>query len=813
MNKRLRTLVTATFTASVLCLGIFLFWTGILNWQEYAVNMWFWLFFASFILVLTELLNWTKNGKRSDMADFVVIGFLFFSVYLFTTDILNSLLGAFSIYLIFGLVELKDYSVINRLALITVITYNIIFFAGLVSTKARDTAFSLSFWIILVLGFAFFGRKYIVVWRFMSPQYLTLGLFFIAWLGVTSITEFTSLNLIPWIYAILIASEFLLYFVSGPILGKVLGVKTTDDPALKEMVAEISERLGIKGKVKVGVANYPIINAMAYGPTFDKRICIIAEDLEKIDKEELRGIVAHELAHVRGRHTLILTFISAGDLTFRWIFGIPATYYDYAFTDPEIPMLGFILLNIAIFIVLYIFVRILEARADLSVKKNGMGLNLAKALYTLEGFYASGREIGLNTMLLCDEKILPENRLLDYYETGRYISSYLVHPPKLSVLANLLNSHPPSPVRIASMFTDIKPLEEALFTFTLLSSKKSRKFGLRMSEVLPRVNSEMTKSFQKRFEIPNIGQWNESIARKELFNLVLGRTFIFVPRLGGSLVIGQVDDVTFGNDFTGAVEYIVKKTDGSVETLNPLYFKTIEVWLGGKYLLEKGKRLLKLERIENLDRFEDAEFVFQELERAGEEKPDPGPVSRKVKKFKLPLSLDFLEGLVGRTVFEKEKGTLKMWTCTRYSFDEGEMDFHLEFENEDGDKAEHAGKDLLIFPRTVFLAFYRDEQTIPYERKVVDFLISNGTRVSVYLKKPVNNQESGKVIAQSSEPGAGTITVKNVFGEEKLVSWKEVEGILFEEYTVRFTLKKNESITSKMWYKVLGRVAPWKVFT
>ena len=69
-----------------------------------------------------------------------------------------------------------------------------IFIAGLFSFYLGNpifinTAFAFSFWIILIMGFILFGRKYIVVWRFMSPAYLLLFLYVIAWIAIIFIVK------------------------------------------------------------------------------------------------------------------------------------------------------------------------------------------------------------------------------------------------------------------------------------------------------------------------------------------------------------------------------------------------------------------------------------------------------------------------------------------------------------------------------------------------------------------------------------------------------------------------------------------------
>ena len=108
---------------------------------------------------------------------------------------------------------------------------------------------------------------------------------------------------------------------------------------------------------------------MAYGSFLDKRIAIISDDLKNIPKDEIKGIIAHELSHTKGKHTLLLTAVTSLDLIFRMLLGIPATFYDYTFGNPQIPLVDFILLNFGIYIIIFIFVRILEGKADKKAKE------------------------------------------------------------------------------------------------------------------------------------------------------------------------------------------------------------------------------------------------------------------------------------------------------------------------------------------------------------------------------------------------------------------------------------------------------------
>ncbi|MFX0135871.1 MAG: M48 family metalloprotease, partial [Candidatus Hodarchaeota archaeon] len=473
MKKKVRYTLFIVFL--LVSIGISLLFNSFIFQYKLLTLITDWTFLITFFLYLLsieEFYRWVKIGKTSEMSDIVVIAFFFFLIFFFSKDFLTSIMGAFSIYLWVGIYELKDYPVLNKVLIISLVTYNIIFIAGIFSYYLKDpffinTSFAFSFWIILILGFILFGRKYIIVWRFMSPEYLTLFLYIIAWLAVVFINQYTPLTFITDkqigssgftfldffmnIYFILIVVNWVIYFFSGFILDKILGIKKVKEENLLKIVDAIKVDIGIKGKVKVGFGKYPILNAMAYGPVFDKRVAIIAENIDQIPEDELKGILAHELAHTKGKHTLILTLITSIDLIIRMLLGIPATYYDYTFGNPQMPLISFIFLNLAVYMLLFIFVRILEGRADLKTKKAGYANELATALYNLESFYATGREIGLNTMLLSEEKITRDNQLLNYMNTAIYLKRSMIKPSRASLIANLIHSHPPSYYRIAAI--------------------------------------------------------------------------------------------------------------------------------------------------------------------------------------------------------------------------------------------------------------------------------------------------------------------------------------------------------------------------
>ncbi|GAH66356.1 unnamed protein product, partial [marine sediment metagenome] len=185
-NKRILVLIlTLLLSGLYVYLFGFVFFTP--DWMTIILDIAFWITLLLYFFLVNEIWTWVKEGKRSELADIVFIAFLFCLIFFLLKDLMTSFMGAFFIYLLLGRSEVKEYEVLSKLLDISLITYAVIFFSGIISRIINNDiilniAFSFSIWLILGLGFAYFGRKYIVVFRFLSPEYLTLLLYVLAWL-------------------------------------------------------------------------------------------------------------------------------------------------------------------------------------------------------------------------------------------------------------------------------------------------------------------------------------------------------------------------------------------------------------------------------------------------------------------------------------------------------------------------------------------------------------------------------------------------------------------------------------------------------
>jgi len=739
-------------------------------------------------------------------------------------------MGSFSIYLWIGVAELKEYPVINKILVISMITYNIIFISGLISSYLNNpiflnTSFSFSFWIILILGFILFGRKYIVVWRFMSPQYLTLFLYILGWLAVVFVNQYLPIDFLDYIYIVLIFVNILIYFSSGVILDKLLGIKRIKDKKVRKIVNTVKEDIGIKGRVKVGFGEYPILNAMAYGSFFDKRIAIIAENIDNIPEDELKGIIAHELAHTKGNHTLILAVITITDLIIRMIFGFPATYYDYTFGNPQIPFVLFLVINFSVYILLYFFVRILEGYADKKAKKAGYKDQLVKALYNLESFYASGREIGLNTMLLCEEKISRDNKMLDYVETAQYINNSMIKPSKLSLLGNLLNSHPPTYHRILSILSDeISPYKETFLPLFYLRSKNQKKYAKEYSEARKGFKHIANQKFKELFNIENISLFFNNLEIKEKYKFFIDKNYIFKNLITGKYKYGKIEGLKLEDDISENVYFrINNQKNHKNEFLNASIYTKYEVNIGNHYIFSKTNPL-KLNQIEFNEDKSNGYYYF--LDRNQKE------IKKVINRTKIPISLEKIQDFLHNHVFLKTKGKLKITQCINFENKENLGDSLIELKNfhfnDNEDQTLIAKlKDLIIKPKNIRFGIKKNEENRIYYDQILNWLLNNNIRTYFYLKKPVNNIEIGYIQeithnsgkegeisknTKSSIKNHSYIQIKTIFGNKKKIKLNKIEFISFEYNTGTVQLKSETSLFSKIGYYILKKVKPQKIF-
>lgn len=104
------------------------------------------------------------------------------------------------------------------------------------------------------------------------------------------------------------------YFFSDSIVLRMSGARVLDQheaPALFGMVQELATRAGLP-MPKVAIMADETPNAFATGRNPQRAVVAVTQGLLRIaDPRELRGVLAHELAHVANRDTLVATIAGA----------------------------------------------------------------------------------------------------------------------------------------------------------------------------------------------------------------------------------------------------------------------------------------------------------------------------------------------------------------------------------------------------------------------------------------------------------------------------------------------------------------------
>ncbi len=107
------------------------------------------------------------------------------------------------------------------------------------------------------------------------------------------------------------AMNFIAYWTSSSMVLRMYGAHTIDReqaPELYEMVDRLRQRAGLPMPT-VAVAPQQQPNAFATGRNPEHAVvCVTAGLMDLVPRDELEGVIAHELAHIKNRDMLLQTF-------------------------------------------------------------------------------------------------------------------------------------------------------------------------------------------------------------------------------------------------------------------------------------------------------------------------------------------------------------------------------------------------------------------------------------------------------------------------------------------------------------------------
>jgi heat shock protein HtpX len=243
-------------------------------------------------------------------------------------------------------------------------------------------------------------------------------------------------------FILAIAMNFGSYWFSDRIVLAMYGAQPIEEsqaPDLYRVVRRLTSKAGIP-MPRVYLIPNDTPNAFATGRSPEHAAVAVTEGIMRmLDEDELEGVLAHELSHVKNRDTLIMTVTAtlAGVITYlahmaQWaaIFGGGRRDDDEGGGGALGALLMAILAPIAAMLIQLAISRAREFQADAS------------------GAHLAGRPWGLAKAL---EKLDMASKVAPMQATPATAHLFIVNPLRGGGLLTLFSTHPPIPERIARL--------------------------------------------------------------------------------------------------------------------------------------------------------------------------------------------------------------------------------------------------------------------------------------------------------------------------------------------------------------------------
>ena len=272
-------------------------------------------------------------------------------------------------------------------------------------------------------------------WGLRGRMFLTMFLLFALYIVfIAVLSRFAGLFVMIVVMGLFTLGQF---FFSDRLALWSMGAKEVSEeeyPELHAMISRLSQQADLP-KPKVAVADSRMPNAFATGKTpSSSAVAVTTGIMRTLNEDELEGVLAHELAHIKNRDVMVMTIASfLSTIAFivvrwGWLFGGGRER-----GGNQAPVFVAILASLVVWIISFLLIRALSRYREYSADRGGAVItgkpsSLASALLKI-----SGR---------MDQ--VPKEDLRDQAE----MNAFFIIPIKSGIVGRLFSTHPSTEKRV-----------------------------------------------------------------------------------------------------------------------------------------------------------------------------------------------------------------------------------------------------------------------------------------------------------------------------------------------------------------------------
>jgi len=233
------------------------------------------------------------------------------------------------------------------------------------------------------------------------------------------------------------AFSFAQYFFSDKMALYSMGANVVDEseaPELHRTVERLSQQADLP-KPQIAIADSQVPNAFATGRNQQNATVAVTTGLMRtLNQEELEGVIAHELAHIKNRDVMVMTIASfLSTIAFiivrwGWLFGGNGRN--------QAPVYVAILASLVVWVISFFLIRALSRYREYSADRGAASITgnpsaLASALMSISGRMDN----------------VPKEDLRDQAE----MNAFFIIPIRSGFIGKIASTHPPTEKRIEKL--------------------------------------------------------------------------------------------------------------------------------------------------------------------------------------------------------------------------------------------------------------------------------------------------------------------------------------------------------------------------